>query len=150
MYSIVKFEINIWKKFMQNKYYHIVHNHIFYLFNYNDELIRQKPMGKISKSYKLNLLLGIINLLVLFTSIIMIIKPKWINNFNTFNVLLQMFPAEGLSYLIAAMIICTINSLLNAFYATSTDYNQFEFILPIQYSKYRNLNELDSNRFEWI
>ncbi|OTF69573.1 hypothetical protein BLA29_011901 [Euroglyphus maynei] len=61
-----------------------------------------------------------------------------------------MFPTEGRSYLMAAMIICTINSLVNAFYATSTRYEKFQFILPIQYAKYRKLNKQNSDHYEWI
>ena len=39
---------------------------------------------------------------------------------------------------------------MNAFYATSSYYEQFHFILPIQYKQLRNLNPKNSKQFESI
>nr|XP_046911658.1 LOW QUALITY PROTEIN: uncharacterized protein LOC124492724 [Dermatophagoides farinae] len=163
--SIVNLEIVLFRKFMKNFYFRRYHNHIFYLFYYDeliqrkfnvhhddddDEVVRMKPFGKIPWPYIHNLLLGIINITVTLASIILIKQPKWINDYDCFDVLSKLFPADGLTYLMTAIILCTINTLLNAFYATSTSYEQFQFLLPIQYVKWRNMNEQDSKHYEWI
>nr|XP_027206306.1 uncharacterized protein LOC113799810 [Dermatophagoides pteronyssinus] len=159
MNSVLNFEIFLWKKFMKNKYYRIIHNHILYLFYY-DELIRQKffinnhrekPMGKINQSsFNNKILLAITSILILIISIFSILQPKFIVNYNGFIIYTKMFPIEGLKYLSNSIIICTINIILNAFYATSSYYEQFHFILPIQYKQLRNLNHRNSKQFETI
>ncbi|OTF82668.1 hypothetical protein BLA29_004471 [Euroglyphus maynei] len=79
---------------------------------------------------------------------LLIIQPEWIHDYKSFQVLFGMFPTEGLTYLSASIVMCTINIILNAFYATSTRYEHFHFILPIQYVQWRNLKKRKSNRFE--
>ncbi|KAH9527159.1 hypothetical protein DERF_001200 [Dermatophagoides farinae] len=130
---------------------------ILYLFYY-DELIHRKfmlinnvhvkPMGRIVRPHKNKILLALTSILVTLVSILMIQQPQWIRNYVSLCILTRMFPTEGIKYLSASIVMCTINNMMNAFYATSTRYEQFQFLLPINDERWRNLNKQDSGRYE--
>ena len=142
---------------MENTYYRTIHNQILYLFYY-DELIQRKfmlinnvhvkPMGRIVCPHKNKILLALTSILVTFVSILMIQQPQWLQNYVSLCILTRMFPTEGIKYLSASIVMCTINNMMNAFYATSTRYEQFQFLLPINDGRWRNLNKQDSGRYE--
>ncbi|XP_075676509.1 uncharacterized protein LOC113799823 [Dermatophagoides pteronyssinus] len=158
MNSLFNFEISMWEKFMKNKYFRNIHNHFFYLFHYeqlitkihNDDQIN-KLNWKILRPYSRIILVGLISIIVGSASFMLIIQPKWIDNFNYFVILSQMFPNDdGLRYLCGAINLGTINTMFTVFYATSNDLKQFQFLLPIKYARYRYLNKYDSDHYDWI
>lgn len=154
----------MWRKFMQNKYFRKIHNHFFNFFHY-EELIgeiflnnnividierRKNIIEQISRPYFRTILVGMITFFVKFATLMLIIQPEWINNYNYFEILSRMLPNDGRKYLSAALNMCAINTVVIAFYATSTNYEQFRFLLPIRYSQCRHLNKQDSDHYEWI
>ncbi|OTF69794.1 hypothetical protein BLA29_003655 [Euroglyphus maynei] len=150
MNSLLNFEIIMWRKLMQNKYFQLI-GEIFLNNNIVIDIERRKNIiEQISRPYFRTILVGMITFFVKFATLMLIIQPEWINNYNYFEILSRMLPNDGRKYLSAALNMCAINTVVIAFYATSTNYEQFRFLLPIRYSQCRHLNKQDSDHYEWI
>ena len=149
MNAILDLEIKLWKKLMKFNYYRKLHNQIFYIFKY-DELIQKKPIGKIMNPPHHHPIFVIPFISIMIMAFIYIEQFEWIKNFEFYQILIRIFPNEGLHYIMAALIIWTLNGLLNGFYASSRYYRDFHFLLPMKHRKYRELNTKDSNKYALI
>ena len=160
MNTILDLEMNMWKKLMKFNYYRKFHNQLFYIFKY-DELIQKqiiennypidkKPIGKIMNPPHHHPIFFIPSILVMIMAFIYIGQFEWIKSYRFYQAMIRLFPNEGLYYQMAALIIWTLNGLLNGFYGSSRYYQQFYFLLPIQHRRYRELNTKDSNKYALI
>ncbi|KAH9527158.1 hypothetical protein DERF_001198 [Dermatophagoides farinae] len=160
MNAILDLEIKLWKKLMKFDYYRKFHNQFFYIFKYDELMQKQiiennypidkKPIGKIMNPPHHHPIFFIPFISVMIMAFIYIGQFEWIKNYQFYQAMIRLFPNEGLHYLMAALIIWTLNSLLNGFYASSRYYQHFYFLLPIQHRRYRELNTKDSNKYTLI
>ncbi|KAH7641375.1 hypothetical protein HUG17_4419 [Dermatophagoides farinae] len=160
MNAILDLEINLWKKLMKFNYFRKFHNQFFYIFKYdelmqkqiieNDYPIDKKPIGKIMNPPHHHPIFFIPFISVMIMSFIYIGQFEWIKSYRFYQAMIRLFPNEGLYYQMAALIIWTLNGLLNGFYGSSRYYQHFYFLLSIQHQRYRELNTKDSNKYALI
>ena len=153
MNYIVDYEIILWKKLMKNTLYRLYHNQFFFIFKY-DELIEktfrldEKPIGWIKNPPHHSPFFVLPSLFVCTMSIIYIKQFDWIQDYSMYQAMTGLFPKDGLHYLMQGLIIWSLNSMFNGFYASSRRFEDYDFLLPIRYEKYRKLNDKNQKKIQ--
>nr|XP_027196522.1 uncharacterized protein LOC113791005 [Dermatophagoides pteronyssinus] len=83
-------------------------------------------------------------------SIIYIKQFDWIQDYSMYQAMTGLFPKDGLHYLMQGLIIWSLNSMINGFYASSRRFEDYDFLLPIRYEKYRKLNDKNQKKFNLL
>lgn len=140
---------------MKNTLYRQYHNQFFFIFKY-DELIEktfrldEKPIGWIKNPPHHSPFFVLPSLLVCTMSIIYIKQFDWIQDYTMYQAMTGLFPKDGLHYLLQGLIIWSLNSMFNGFYASSRRFEDYDFLLPIRYEKYRKLNDKNQKKFNLL
>ncbi|OTF72396.1 hypothetical protein BLA29_003045, partial [Euroglyphus maynei] len=145
--NILDLEIKIWQKFMENKYYRIIHNNINNLYHY-DEIIRKNyhPLlaahlnenEKIKKSNE-KIRRPFWNVIV---PVVYLIWPDIVNVHPFFLMVPSMTPANIRIYCSTMSSIWAANYIVLVFYGLSTKLSDFQFlhILNLDKSNGRGLD----------